>query len=184
MCTQPKCLASTVLVYGAGRENAQCKHTKWLADRAPLERRMAQLAEHRRAPIHEVVLSKPGPGGDRLLLEGLISNFFVAVKDGTLFTADEGVLAGSTRELVLKACDDLHIPTVLEEPKLSELKSWQAAFVTSTCSVRVVIDVTRVLWEEGEGERKVLREAQIPSDTTGFTQRLREQIAAQRMYLK
>lgn len=159
MCPMPqsKCLASTLLVYGEGRENARCKHTQWIEDRVPIEKHVAHLVETRGEPIHEVLLSKAGPGGDRLLLEGLITNFFVgtdglplnlrggykvekaeaaflnvAVKGGVLYTVDEGVLEGSTRQLVLKACSDLSIPVVLEAPKLSERDSWQAAFVTST----------------------------------------------------
>ncbi|KAG6610678.1 Aminotransferase, class IV [Phytophthora cinnamomi] len=182
MCPMPtpKCLASTVLVYGEGRDNARCKHTLWIQDRVPVEEHVAQLVESRGEPIHEVLLSKAGPGGDRLLLEGLITNFFV-VKDGKLYTASDGVLEGSTRELVLKACRDISIPVVLEAPKLSERDSWQAAFVTS--AVRVVIDVTRMLCEEEGGDGKVLRETLIPSDTTGFTQRIRDQISSRRMYL-
>ncbi|KAF1795643.1 Aminotransferase class IV [Phytophthora cactorum] len=174
----PKCLASTVLVYGEGRTNARCKHTQWIEDRVPIEKYVAQVVETRGEPIHEVLLSKAGPGGGRLLLEGLITNFFV-VKGGKLYTADEGVLQGSTRELVLKACHDLSIPVVLEAPKLSERDSWQAAFVTSV--VRVVIDVTRMLYTEEE--ESVLLETSIPSDTSGFTQKIRDQILAQRMYL-
>ncbi|KAH7462010.1 uncharacterized protein KRP23_13873 [Phytophthora ramorum] len=177
---QPKCLASTVLVYGEGREKAKCKHTQWIQNRVPIEKHVAQLVETRGEPIHEVLLSKRGPNGDRLLLEGLITNFFV-VKDGALFTAGEGVLEGSTRELVLKACRDLAIPVALEAPKLSERGSWQAAFVTS--AVRVVIDVTRLLCEEEEGGRKVLRETSIPSDSSWFTRRIRDQILAKHMYL-
>ncbi|KAG1688270.1 hypothetical protein DVH05_003916 [Phytophthora capsici] len=176
----PKCLASTVLVYGEGRPNAQCKHTQWIEDRVPIETHAAQLLKTRGEPIHEVILSKTGPGGDRLLLEGLITNFFV-VKESTLYTADEGVLHGSTRELVLKACRDLEIPVVLEAPKLSERDLWQAAFVTS--AVRVVIDVTRLLCKGGEDEGALL-ETSIPSDTSGFTQRIRDQIMTQHMYLE
>ena len=74
---QPTCLASTVLVYGEGRENARCKHTQWIKDRVPLETHMAHLMETRGEPIHEVLLSKATQGEDRLLLEGLITNFFV-----------------------------------------------------------------------------------------------------------
>ncbi|GMF10080.1 unnamed protein product [Phytophthora lilii] len=73
----PKCLASTVLVYGEGREKARCKHSKWIQDRVPIEKHVQKLVETRGEPIHEVLLSKAAPGGDRLLLEGLITNFFV-----------------------------------------------------------------------------------------------------------
>ncbi|CAI5710601.1 unnamed protein product [Peronospora destructor] len=178
---QPKCLASTVLVYGDGRKNARCKHTQWIEDRVPLETHMAHLIETRGEPIHEVLLSKATQGVDRLLLEGLTTNFFV-VMDGQLYTAGKDVLEGSTRELVLKACRDLFIPVVLEAPKLSDRESWQAAFVTS--AVRVVIEVTRLLCEEKDSEDLVVHETLIPSDKTGLVQRIRDQISMQRMYLQ
>ena len=79
MCPMPKVqsAASTLFVYGEGRENARCKHSKWIHDRVPIERYMAHVAETRRLPVHEVVLSKAGPDGDKMLLEGLVTNFFV-----------------------------------------------------------------------------------------------------------
>ncbi|CAH0485278.1 unnamed protein product [Peronospora farinosa] len=178
---QPKCLASTVLVYGEGRENARCKHTQWIEDRVPLETHMAHLMETRGEPIHEVLLSKAAQGEDRFLLEGLVTNFFV-VMDGQLYTAGQDVLQGSTRELVLKACRDLFIPVILEAPRLLDRESWQAAFVTS--AVRVVIDVTRLLYEEKVSEHLVVRETLIPCDKTGLVQRIRDQISMQRMYLQ
>jgi hypothetical protein len=46
-------------------------------------------------------------------------------------------------------------------------------------AVRVGVDVTRLLIEE-DGE---LSETLIPSESTGFTQRIRDQISAKRMYL-
>jgi hypothetical protein len=77
---QPKCLASTVLVYGEARQNARCKHTQWILDRLPIEQHVARLVDTRGEPIHEVVLSSAGHGGNRLLLEGLITNFFVGTR--------------------------------------------------------------------------------------------------------
>jgi hypothetical protein len=50
------------------------------------------------AGCEEVVLSTPGDVG---LLEGLSSNFFV-LQGGCLVTAEEGVLSGTIRELVLE----------------------------------------------------------------------------------
>ncbi|CAH0521338.1 unnamed protein product [Peronospora belbahrii] len=178
---RPKCLASTVLVYGEGRKNARCKHTQWIKDRVPIENYMEHLIQTRGESIHEVLLSEAAEGDERLLLEGLITNFFV-VKDGQLVTAGTNVLEGSTRELVLKACRDLSIPVVFQAPKLSERHLWQAAFVTS--AVRIVVDVTRLLCEEKHGEHVVLQETLIPSDKSEFTKRIRDQILMQRMYLK
>ncbi|KAL7694140.1 putative aminotransferase class IV, aminotransferase-like, PLP-dependent enzyme [Plasmopara halstedii] len=172
----PTCIASTVLVYGEGRVNARLKHTQWIEDRVPIEKYAAELAKMRGESIQEVILSKCGPGGDRLLLEGLVSNFFV---DGAVYTADEGVLQGSTRELVLKACADLKIPVILEAPKLSERKLWQAAFVTSV--VRVVIDVSWILFD-GKSQNDIST-ARIPSDS-GYTRRIREQVVKLHFHLK
>ena len=79
MCSMPQVqsTASTLLVYGEARENARCKHSKWIDDRVPLERHRAHVAEKRHGSIDEVLLRRAGPDGDQLLLEGLVTNFFV-----------------------------------------------------------------------------------------------------------
>jgi branched-subunit amino acid aminotransferase/4-amino-4-deoxychorismate lyase len=58
--------------------------------------------------------------------------------DGKVYTTqatqgghDSPVLAGSTRQLVLKACTRLGIDVVEQPPRLGEALQWQAAFVTS-----------------------------------------------------
>lgn len=76
-CLQPTTTESTVLIHGAARSNAQCKHTQWIHDRVALEALTRQVATARGAPIHETILSRTSDSGDCLLLEGLITNFFV-----------------------------------------------------------------------------------------------------------
>lgn len=65
------------------------------------------------------------------MLEGLSSNFF-AVKDGTIFTDDQHVLAGITRKQVLEIIQELAIPLRYEGFPYAELKTLDEAFLTST----------------------------------------------------
>lgn len=58
--------------------------------------------------------------------------YAVTVQDGSVVTAADGVLHGSTRELVLRACEELQIPVIFQAPRFCEWERWQAAFVTST----------------------------------------------------
>lgn len=84
---QPTCMASTVLVYGGGRENPRCKHTEWISTRVPLEERTSAASAFV-GPIHETVLSRYDPELDEtLLLEGLITNFFVGPSSLSLVMA-------------------------------------------------------------------------------------------------
>lgn len=157
---QPKLEGATALVFGGRRGNATCKHSQWVTDRVPIEEHRGQVEAVLGTTIQEVILSDATTGGDRLLLEGTVSNLFVGeicrllsvdvvadrltvyvwwtyssvVRQDCVVTAQDDVLLGSTRELVLHACADLGIPVVLEPPKLSEAASWQAAFVTSESS--------------------------------------------------
>lgn len=151
---QLKSATASVLVNGPGRLNVSCKHSRWIEERVPLEKHMADVNALHGLCINETLLSKMESGSDdKLLLEGLVTNFFVStccffhriimlwtqsfflwpfvVKDSKVFTAGSDVLIGSTRELVLKACAELDIDVVLEAPRLSERHTWQAAFVTS-----------------------------------------------------
>uniref|UniRef100_A0AAV1UQY7 Uncharacterized protein n=1 Tax=Peronospora matthiolae TaxID=2874970 RepID=A0AAV1UQY7_9STRA len=176
ICSMPiiQSTVSTLLVYGEMRKNARCKYTKWIDDRVHIEKHMARVAEKRRGPIHEAVLSKEGPDGDKVLLEGLVTNFFV-VRDERVYTAATGVLEGSMRKLVLDACRELSVPVVLEAPKLSERNLWQAAFITSV--VRVMMNVTCLVWEEKTGQDTVMHETSILSDTCRLVHRIRDQVS-------
>ena len=65
------------------------------------------------------------------LLEGLSSNFF-AVRDGVLFTAEEGVLDGLTRRLTLACAAELNIPILREPLQRTDLHTIDEAFITSS----------------------------------------------------
>lgn len=64
------------------------------------------------------------------IYEGLSSNFFV-VKDSTIYTAGEGIIYGTIRNIVLEACKELNLKVVLQTPKLNEINEWKEAFLTS-----------------------------------------------------
>lgn len=89
------------------------------------------------AGINEAVMVNP----QGFLMEGLTSNFF-AVAQGEICTADKGVLAGITRELVLENAHRLGISISFQPVHISELANLQEAFITS--SSRGVLPVCRV----------------------------------------
>ena len=87
-------------------------------------------------------------GSNRLLLvlssfppQGMSSNF-AAVMDGTVYTAEEGVLAGSVRNAMLAVCRREGIPVVLRPPRAAEAPRWAGALVCSTS--RLVLPVDRL----------------------------------------
>jgi branched-chain amino acid aminotransferase len=86
--------------------------------------------------IHEGLLVT----GDGSILEGLTSNFF-AVRDGTLYTEGERVLAGITRALVLEAAQS-QVRVSMKAVHLRDLPRVSEAFITSTS--RGVLPVVRL----------------------------------------
>jgi branched-chain amino acid aminotransferase len=78
---------------------------------------------------------------DGFLLEGMSSNFF-AVLDGEIWTAEEGVLSGITRSLVLEGVGHLGLALHLQPVHLRDLLHLQEAFITS--SSRAVLPISRI----------------------------------------
>lgn len=87
--------------------------------------------------IHETIMVDES--GD--VLEGLSSNFF-AIMDGEIWTAEEGVLSGITRSLVLDGVKKLKIPLHLNPINLADLPKIQEAFITS--SSRAVLPIAKM----------------------------------------
>lgn len=127
-----------VVVRAGPRSNAAAKDTKWVADRAPLEALMS--AE---TGIEEVVLADTSLEGTGLA-EGTQTNFAVVTEDGTLQTAGKGVLLGTVRKLLLKACHAESIAVAEITPALAGLLSWQGAVLSSTSRLVMPIDEIRV----------------------------------------
>lgn len=83
------------------------------------------------------------------ILEGISSNFF-AVLDGTLRTADEDVLAGITRSLILSEAREV-LPIQLTPIGLADLPQTSEAFITSSSrEVMPVVQIDQQLIAHGE----------------------------------
>jgi branched-chain amino acid aminotransferase len=80
------------------RQLPKAKLTRFIA-------RAGDVRQHLPAGVNEALMVDPRG----CLLEGLSSNFF-AVRAGLLYTAEEGVLSGITRSLVLQAAPDAIFP--------------------------------------------------------------------------
>lgn len=78
---------------------------------------------------------------DGFILEGLNSNFF-AVRNAEIFTADENVLSGITRETVLKVIHQLGITVHLTPVHVKELGNVEEAFLTSAS--RSVLPIAQI----------------------------------------
>ncbi|KAG9400280.1 hypothetical protein AC1031_011190 [Aphanomyces cochlioides] len=104
-------------------------------DRTPLEAKAEERKLSR--PFGEDLLHHPpsSPGDSTVLYEGLITNLF-AVHRGILYTADNDVFLGSTRQLVIDACRRLGVQFRLEP---EDATTWDGAFVTSVVTLIVPI---------------------------------------------
>ncbi len=65
------------------------------------------------------------------LLEGLSSNFYGVMGD-TVYTAEDGVLSGTTRDFILKIARDAGIPVILRSVTTAEINVLDEAFISST----------------------------------------------------
>jgi hypothetical protein len=96
--------------------------------------------------VSEVLMVRPSPiNGDLEVLEGLSSNLFVVYKDGTIRTAQDGVLYGYVRHLVLECAETCCLrldpqPIVLHDATAG---LWQEAFITS--SSRLIYPISKIL---------------------------------------
>lgn len=91
---------------------------------------------HEDKTIYEWLIVQEGK-----ILEGITSNFF-AVKQGRLYTSGGDVLAGITRQIILRLSEEQGIPVVLAPIDLADLKLLQEAFITS--SSRGVVPVISI----------------------------------------
>eukprot|EP00277_Geminigera_cryophila_P018211 CAMPEP_0179459044 /NCGR_PEP_ID=MMETSP0799-20121207/42447_1 /TAXON_ID=46947 /ORGANISM="Geminigera cryophila, Strain CCMP2564" /LENGTH=298 /DNA_ID=CAMNT_0021260607 /DNA_START=159 /DNA_END=1055 /DNA_ORIENTATION=- len=114
-----------IQIMGAPRSNAAAKDSAWISSRQG-------LWDAREEAVHEVVLCND----EGTLFEGLSSNFFVLVRDEegapVLYTAREGVLLGTVRDLALKLCPQLNIKVIEEPPSMKELERAEEVFISST----------------------------------------------------
>jgi branched-chain amino acid aminotransferase len=87
--------------------------------------------------VNEVLLVNPQ--GE--ILEGLSSNFF-GVSRGVLFTADQEILPGITRAIVLAAAKTLSVEVCQKPVQLTGIAQLEEAFLTSAS--RAVLPVRQI----------------------------------------
>jgi len=136
-----------VLIHGHGRENALAKDSKWVFDREKLLTEPSSSDDagtdddHNKGdiqqPFEEIILINDN--GE--LLEGTQTNFYVVSSSSnsqqspnnySIITANEGILYGSVRDSVLRACRHHKIPVELRPPTLQDLKGACGVFISST----------------------------------------------------
>ena len=143
-----------IQIMGAPRENAAAKDSGWVSSRQG-------LWDARDEAVHEVVLCDQ----DGHLFEGLSSNFFVLVRDEdgrpVLYTAREGVLLGTVRDLALKLCPELMIKVVEEPPSMALLDKAEEVFISSTSR-----------WVLPVGEIVMPDKTTVPTRSTALTEAL------------
>ena len=104
----------------AHRDNPKAKLSNFLA-------RADGIRKQETETFDEILMYTPS--GD--LLEGLSSNFF-GIKGDTIYTAEEGVLSGTTRDFILKIAADMEIPVRFEPVKKDGIPELDEAFISST----------------------------------------------------
>ncbi|MFM8322140.1 MAG: aminotransferase class IV [Chloroflexota bacterium] len=101
------------------RRLPKAKLTRFIESSGPVRRALP-------AEVNEAVMVD----ADGCLLEGLTSNFF-AVRDGVLWTAEQGVLSGITRQVTLACAGELGLPVALQPLPLQAVPLITEAFITS-----------------------------------------------------
>ena len=126
----------------------QNKVASWCRLRRPLE----DPETYKPQGVGEVLMVRTTSMGKIEILEGLTSNFFVIYKDGTLRTADKGVLFGYVRHLVIDCAERVGLrmdfsPILLED---ATQDLWESAFITS--SSRLIYPISRILIPQIEAD--------------------------------
>jgi branched-subunit amino acid aminotransferase/4-amino-4-deoxychorismate lyase len=81
---------------------------------------------------------------DGKIMEGLSSNVLV-VLNGTVYTAKEGVLLGTVRDIIMKVCRQHSIPVVEEPPCLDSIAEWEGCLVSSTSRLALPVGEVQVV---------------------------------------
>lgn len=111
-----------------------------------LRKKMENPQTYKPPGVSEVLMVRPCKGlSDLEVLEGLSSNFFVIYSDLTIRTAQDGVLHGYVRNLVLDSIESCGLkldrrPILLQE---AQQGLWKEAFITS--SSRLIFPISEIL---------------------------------------
>ena len=120
----------SVLTRPFQRENPRAKSTRFIQNSAGYRTLLSK-------EINEVLLFNP----QEEILEGLSSNFY-GVSRSILFTANEGILPGITRAVVLEEAQKLPIEICFTPVRLGEIGRLDEAFLTSAS--RAVLPVRQI----------------------------------------
>lgn len=112
------------------RKKPLLKQTTFISESASERKRLS-------GEIFEILLMQDGR-----ILEGMTSNFFY-IRDGELGTAGRGVLAGVTRETVIKIASQAGIRVSYGALSLREIPEIDEAFITS--SSRGIVPVVQIM---------------------------------------
>ncbi len=122
----------------AHRENPKAKLSSFLGKAQDLRGRETNAFDE---------LLMVTPKGE--FLEGLSSNFY-GVMGGTVYTAEEGVLSGTTRDFILKIAEQTGIPVVLRPVRIDETESLDEAFISSTSrSILPIRSINGIVMKQG-----------------------------------
>merc|ERR1711865_1101338 len=137
-----------VEIRGTPRDNAAAKDSSWVTERLPLEQLMLKSYQ----PMNELLLTTTDSSDTgttttgreveetMIILEGSQTNFYAIHKDGTVYTAEDGILKGTVRTILLDICAREHIPVVLEPPNMKLTDIWVGALISSTSRLALPID--------------------------------------------
>nr|CCA14184.1 thioredoxinlike protein putative [Albugo laibachii Nc14] len=118
-------------IVGKPRVNGDLKDSQWIRERQAIYEALSD-------DVEEILLMDPKT---LKIYEGSQTNFY-AIQDDKIHTADEGILNGTVRSLILEECQKHSIPFVLEAPCLTSIASWDACFISSTS--RLVLGVNSI----------------------------------------
>ncbi len=120
----------SVITQRMQRQNPKAKLTDFISSASGVRREMPE-------GVYEAIMVDE----NGRFLEGLSSNFF-AIGGGELWTADEGVLPGITRSLVLEEAEKMGLVIHLKGFPADQIAAINEAFITS--STRAVLPVTAI----------------------------------------
>lgn len=113
----------------SARHQARIKATSWMMTRQKIVETLPP------GVTDAVLLDKDG-----YMLETMTANFY-AIMDGALYTADEGILRGISREIVLEVAGEV-LPIIYQAPHIDQLTHISEAFFSS--SSRGIVPISRI----------------------------------------
>lgn len=112
------------------------KHLRWFRESKDLRQKFGP-------ELNDVVMYEPNGN----ITEGIQSNFHV-IKNNKIITAPlDEVIPGAIQDLVIKCTEELDIKIQYDFPRISEVNTWEGAFLTSTS--RCVLPISGIVLSDG-----------------------------------